>query len=155
MTASHIYHPIDVPDCLKPFVRRVLATDTTGASDITIDVRGSGYHYLGFAWRGRWQGQVNGKICFDSDIDGPIHLSGQVSNADVFAKMSSNFGHIVLEFTALGHFQLLGINGQSLINDAKAPQALNPQLVAYFEKIETAKCDTANAYLDLIAEVFL
>ena len=153
MTASHIYHPMDVPGCLRPFVRRVLATDTKGAADITIDVRGSGYHYLGFVWRGRWQGQVDGLICFDSDIDGRIHLSGQVSTADVFAKMSGNFGHIVLEFTALGHFQLLGIDGQSLINDAKAPQLLNVHLGTYLEKIEAPKYDTNVANLDLIAEV--
>ena len=153
MTASHIYHAIEVSDCLRPFVRRVLATDTNGAADITIDVRGSGYHYLGFVWRGRWQGQVNGQICFDSHIDGPIHLSGQVSNADVSAKMSGDFGHIVLEFTALGHFQLLGINGQSLSNDAKAPQTLNAQLGTYLQKIETARCDTNATCLDLVAEV--
>ena len=153
MTTSQIYHPIEVPVCLKPLVRRVLATDADGAPDVTIDIRGTDYHYLGFVWRGRWQGQVHGQICFDSRVDGRLHLSGQVFAADVRAKMSGDFGHIVLEFTALGHFQLLGINGQRLLNDAKAPQTLNRQLGTYLQKLETAECNTSAAYLDLITEV--
>ena len=77
-TNPGIYRPIEVPDRLKSYVRRALVADTADPVDMVVDVRATGYHYFGWVWRGLWRGKVDGETHFDSDIDGPFHLSGQV-----------------------------------------------------------------------------
>jgi AraC-like DNA-binding protein len=145
-----IYRPIDVPNSIKPYVRRMLVADSDQLVDMEVDVRATGYHYLGWVWRGRWQGEVNGSTTFDSDVDGPIALTGQVKKNIVIARMQRDVGQIFVEFTALGHFQLLGITGRQ---DASAPQVLNPALGPHFEKIFGAKDINMAARVTLMAEV--
>ncbi len=130
-----LYRPIDVPENLRPYLRRALVADSRENVDMVVDVRATGYHYFGWVWRGRWQGQVNDETLFDSDVDGPLHLSGQIDKAEVIAKMQRDIGQVFLEFTALGHFQLLGITGVQMIGTACAPHVLNPALGPYFKKI--------------------
>lgn len=148
-----IYRPIDVPDSLKPYIRRALIADSNKLVDMSPGVRATGYHYFGWIWRGRWQGQVNGKIRFDSDIDGPLHLSGQVKKAEVIAKMQRDVGQIFLEFSALGHFQLLGITGETMLEEAHAPHVLNPALKPHFKKILLAENISISARMELLANV--
>lgn len=145
-----VFRPIDVPENIKPYVRRALAAETDQIVDMEIDVRATGYHYLGWIWRGRWQGGVNGKINFDSDVDGPFTLTGQVMKNHVTAHMQREVGQIFLEFTALGHFQLLGISG---VHNAYDPQILNPKLKAHFEKLTGAAGMTTAARMASMADV--
>ncbi|MGL1922595.1 MAG: AraC family transcriptional regulator [Hyphomicrobiales bacterium] len=148
-----IYRPIHVPDSLKPYIRRALIADSNQLVDMSPDVHATGYHYFGWIWRGRWQGQVNGEIRFDSDNDGPLHLSGQVKKAEVIAKMQRDVGQIFLEFSALGHFQLLGITGERMLEDAQAPHLLNPALKPHFEKILEAENISISARMALLTDV--
>ncbi|MBL4806152.1 MAG: helix-turn-helix transcriptional regulator [Rhodobacteraceae bacterium] len=148
-----IYRPIDVPESLKPYVRRILIADSTEQVDMLIDVCATGYHYLGWVWRGRWQGIVNGETRFDSDIDGPIHLSGQVNKSEISAGFQRDLGQIFLEFSALGHFQLLGITGAKMLEDAAAPHVLNPGLKPHLEKIFGAGELPVSARMALLADV--
>ena len=145
-----IYRSIDVPNCLKPYVRRALVADTHEIVDMEVDVRATGYHYFGWVWRGRWQGEVNGETCFDSDIDGPFILSGQVEKNNVVARMQRDIGQIFLEFSALGHFQLLGIIGSQV---AKAPLVVNPALRPHLETLIGVEKMTTNARFSLMADV--
>lgn len=146
-----IFRPIDVPEILKPYVRRALVADTMEHLDMLVDVRATGYHYFGWTWRGRWQGQVNGKTWFDSDADGPIHLSGQLAKSEVFVRMQRDVGQIFLEFSALGHFQLLGITGADMLEAAQSPQALNPALRPHLEMLINAKDLPVNDRMEMIA----
>ncbi len=148
-----IFQPVDVPESLKPYVRRVLIADSTEQVDISAGVCATGYHYFGWVWRGRWQGQVNGEILFNSDLDGPLHLSGQVDKGEVVAKIQGDIGQIFLEFSALGHFQLLGITGARMLEDAVAPQLLNPKLQPHLKRILGAGDLSVNARMELMAEV--
>ena len=152
-TNPDIYRPLEVPDRLKPYVRRALVADTAEQVDMVVDVRATGYHYFGWVWRGRWQGQVNGEVHSDSDTDGPFHLSGQVLKSQVFARMQRNVGQIFLEFSALGHFQLLGITGASMLETAHAPQALNPALKPHLDRIVCAETTPVKARLEMIADL--
>lgn len=145
-----IYLPTDVPNSLKPYIRRMFVADTNQLVDMEVDVRATGYHYLSWVWRGRWQGEVNGSISFDSDTDGPLALTGQIKKNVVVARMQRDIGQIFLEFTALGHFQLLGITGR---HDARAPQVLNPALVPYFKRIFCARNMAIDARIALMADV--
>ena len=148
-----IYRPMDVPDSLKPYIRRALVTDSHELVDIQSDVRATGYHYFGWTWRGRWQGQVNGQTLFDSAIDGPLHFSGHVIKSEVIAKTQRDIGQIILEFSALGHFQLLGITGARILENAQAPHALNPALKPHFERILRAENISLGARMELLADV--
>lgn len=148
-----IYRPIDVPDRIKPYFRRALVADTDEKVDMLVDVRATGYHYFGWVWRGSWQGQVNGDTLFDSDIDGPFHLSGQVAKKEVVARMQRDIGQIFLEFSALGHFQLFGITGTAMLEKACAPHVLNVALAPHLEKLRTIGNKSANTRLGLMADV--
>lgn len=118
-----------------------------------VDVRSTGYHYLGWTWRGRWQGEVDGEICFDSDTQGPLHLSGQVQKREVVAIMQRNVGQIFLEFTALGHFQLLGITGAEMLEAAQAPQILKSALRPHLGKLLSSENSNTNERMALMADV--
>lgn len=145
-----VFRPIDVPERLKPYVRRVLVADSKEPVDISVNVCATGYHYFGWVWRGRWQGVVGGKALFDTNLDGPVHFSGQVDKGEVAAKIQGDIGQIFLEFTALGHFQLLGITGAKMLENAVAPHVLNPALKPHLEKMVSAGELSVNARLELI-----
>lgn len=148
-----IFRSIDIPESLRPYVRRVLVADSKEQVDILASVCATGYHYFGWVWRGRWQGVVDGETLFDTDKDGPVHFSGQVSKRDVVAKIQGNIGQIFLEFSALGHFQLLGITGADMLENAVAPHVLNPALKPYLEKIFGAGDLSVSARMVLLADV--
>jgi AraC-like DNA-binding protein len=150
---SDIYRPIDVPERLRPYVRRALVADTDQMVDMKVDVRATGYHYFSWVWRGRWQGEVNGETRFDGDFDGRISLNGQFGKAEVIARMQRDVGQIFLEFSALGHFQLLGITGAQAQQNPKAPQALNPALKPHMQRMLAAKNMCLGARMELMADV--
>ena len=148
-----LFRPIDVPENLKPYVRRALVADCRENVDMVIDVRATGYHYLGWTWRGGWQGHVNGDTLFDSAIDGPLHMTGQIAKADVAVKIQHDVGQVFLEFTALGHFQLLGITGVQLLMQARAPHVLNPALGPYFDTLLDADATSTKDRITLLFNV--
>jgi len=147
-----IYRPSEVPESLRPYVRRILIADSNEHVDMSVDVCATGYHYLGWIWRGRWQGIVNGETRFDSDIDGPLHLSGQVNKSAVAAGFQRDIGQIFLELSVLGHFQLLGITGARMLEDAAAPHVLNSALKPHLEIILNATDLSTNERLELLAD---
>jgi AraC-like DNA-binding protein len=149
-TNPDIFQPLDVPENIRPYVRRALVADTETAVDMTVDVYATGYHYLGWIWRGRWMGDVNGKTSFDSDSDGPLIISGQIKKNAVSVRMQREIGQIFLECTALGHFQMLGIRG---LDNAFAPETLNPALAPHFQRLSKAKDLDVTARLALMADV--
>ncbi|MCG3268797.1 AraC family transcriptional regulator [Yoonia sp. I 8.24] len=149
-----IYRPMELPTSIRPYVRRALVADSNQSVDMEVSVRATGYHYFGWVWRGIWQGEVNGKTLFSSDNDGTLHLTGQVKQGDVIARMKRDIGQIFLEFTALGHFQLFGITGKKMVENAVDPQMLNPALARHFTTLCDAGDISAKARLALLADVF-
>lgn len=130
-----IFRPVDVPPSITPYVRRILVADSAEPVEMSVEVRPTGYGYLGWTWRGTWQAEVNGKDIFDTDKDGPLHLTGQLRKSEVAVKMLGNIGQVFVEFTALGHFELLGVTGADMAEKAVAPQKLNPALKPYLANI--------------------
>lgn len=152
-TNPDIFRPIDVPNRLKPYVRRALVADMSETVDMDVDVRGTGYHYFGWVWRGRWQGLVNGVTLFDTDQDGQFFLTGQVDKIIAVAKMQRDIGQIFLEFSALGHFQCFGITGAQLAGIPIAPQALAPELKQQLKKLSEAGSMSLTARMERLADV--
>ncbi len=149
-----IYRPIDVPESIRPYVRRALVADTIEPVDMFVDVTATGYHYFGWNWRGRWRGLVDGETWYDSDVDGSISLSGQVTTSEIAARMERDIGQIFLEFSALGHFQLLGITGAEMLEAALAPQVLKPALKPHLEMLLTVKEASIGDRMEMIASCF-
>jgi|GEM_PF-4505440 len=134
-----IFYPLEVPQSLLPYVRRVLVTDSDQDVDMQVQVGATGYNYFGWTWRGAWQANMNGVQIFDTDTDGPLHMTGQVRKSDVYVRLHRDIATMFLEFTALGHFQLLGVTGAQLAESATAPEQLNPALKPAMEKIRAAQ----------------
>jgi AraC-like DNA-binding protein len=120
---------------------------------MSIDVRATGYHYFGWTWRGCWQGQVAGEIKFDSDVDGCLHLSGQVKKNEVIANIRRDVGQIFLELSVFGHFELFGITGETLLENAAAPHVLNPALKSHLAKLKCAETAPTFERMELMATV--
>ncbi len=148
-----LFRPVAVPSSLQPYVRRALVANADERVDMAVDVRATGYHYFGWVWRGRWQGEVDGETLFDSDVDGRLSLTGQIGKSVVTARMQREIGQIFLEFSALGHVQLLGITGAQVLKNPKAPHVLNPALAPHMEKILKAKDMPIDARMGLMADV--
>lgn len=149
-----IFYPLEVPQSLLPYVRRVLVTDSDQDVDMQVQVGATGYNYFGWTWRGAWQANMNGVQIFDTDTDGPLHMTGQVRKSDVYVRLHRDIATMFLEFTALGHFQLLGVTGAQLAESATAPEQLNPALKPAMEKIRAAQDMSPQARLDFIGTVF-
>ena len=149
-----IFRPMDVPNAIKPYVRRVLVADTDQPVDMEVSVSDTGYHYFGATWRGNWQAFVDGKRVFDTAHDGRLHVTGQVRKSNTTVRFQQDIGQIFLEFAALGHVQLLGMTGQQLIETGAAPEVLNPALEPHLAEIRNAGDISVQARLDLIADVF-
>lgn len=145
-----IFRPIDVPRSIKPYVRRILVADSPEPVDMSVEVRATGYSYLGWTWRGTWQADVNGERIYDTDIEGPLHLTGQIKKCEVDVKMLGNIAQVFLEFTALGHFELLGVTGDEMVGKAVAPQKLNPALKPYLATIVDAGEMSVSARIELL-----
>ncbi len=120
-----LFTEVDVPDSLRPYIRRILAGCADEPTTVELSPAATGYCYLGWIARGKWSGTVNGELVFDSDKHGCLHLSGQIENADIWASLSGAFVHIVAEFSALGQHQFLGIPGIDTLETALPPSAFN------------------------------
>jgi len=146
-----IFRPVDVPASLSPYVRRILVADSPEPVEMSVEVRPTGYGYLGWTWRGTWQADVNNERIFDTDEDGPLHLTGQIRKSEVGVRFLGNIAQIFLEFTALGQFELLGILGADMAENAVAPQKLNPALNPYLASIFGAGEVSVAARIELLA----
>ena len=123
-----VYKPFEVPANLAPYFRRAMVAFSQEPVDLEFVVRGTGYCYLGWTPNGRWTGVVNEAPEVDTDIDGPIHLSGQVYDGKVICRSSGLLQQIFCEFTALGQFELLGVPGSDTFERAMNPVDIVPPL---------------------------
>ncbi|MEY1555925.1 helix-turn-helix domain-containing protein [Yoonia sp. R2331] len=133
-----VFKPIEIPADLAPYFRRAMVAFSDVPVDLEFVVRGTGYCYLGWTPNGRWSGRVNGIPVIDTDMDGSLHLSGQVFDGEVICRSSGLLQQIFCEFTALGQFALLGIPGRETFERAINPVGLVPLLGAVQEALDTS-----------------
>lgn len=128
-----VFTPVPVPSELSPFFRRAMVAHCCQNENFDVVVRGTGYCYLGWTPRGRWRAVVNGNHEYDTDVDGALHLSGQIYDAQVDCGFSGKLCQIFCEFTALGQYEFLGIEGRSTFERA-IDAALEPH---WMEDVKT------------------
>lgn len=136
-----IFEEVAVPASLTAYVRRIMLADSRVAAAFSFNVCATGYCYLGWAWRGRWTGTVNGRRVFDTDRDGRVFCSGQVLESRIVSEISGQPGKVFVEFQPLGHYQLLGIPGEKTVETAAAPDELNPELRPVLKSLRSAGPD--------------
>lgn len=128
-----MYSEVDVPHPLQAYVRRILFADLPDDIDVTSDVRATGYNYLGFVFRGHVQAHVGDRLEMEvRPGKSAIHVSGQVVAKDIRIHYQGPLGHALVEFTGLGHYELLGIFGDDVIDRCQPPAILNQQLTDTF-----------------------
>jgi len=133
-----VFAPVPVPDHLRRFFRRAMVTYNTEPIDMPAQVRGTGYCYLGWTPSGRWEGIVTTtEHSFDTNVDGALHLSGQVFDGEVKVRFSGALQQIFLEFSALGQYEYLGFPGIETFERAMDPKALLP--TSFAEKLNDAE----------------
>ena len=123
-----IFRPVEVPSDLSRYFRRAMVAFSNEPVDLEFVVRGTGYCYLGWTPGGRWEGVVDGELQFDTDRDGPFHLSGQVFDGHVVCRSSGLLRQIFCEFSAIGQYELLGILGVETFERALNPVSVEPDL---------------------------
>ncbi len=128
-----MYTEVAVPQPLQAHVRRILLADLPDDIDVTSDVRASGYIYLGFVFRGLAQAHVGDRLEMElSAGKTACHVSGQVVAKDISIRYRGQLGHALVEFTALGHYELMGVFGEDGIDRCQPPSILNPKLAETF-----------------------
>lgn len=125
-----------LPDPLRPYVRRILVANQPDPIEVSSDVRPTGYMFLGFLFRGYAQAKIGDEIEIEVDpTNEGLHVSGQVVAKNITINYQGSIGHVLIEFTALGCFELLGIEGENAVDQCKPPQYFNPNLASVFTKI--------------------
>lgn len=124
-----MYTETAVPVPLQKYVRRILVADVPDDIDITSDVRATGYMYLGFVFRGTAQAVIADRLEMAVDAENTaVHVSGQVVAKDIAIHYQGALGHVLVELSGLGHFELLGIFGEDVVDRCQPPGTLNPEL---------------------------
>lgn len=123
-----VFAPVPIPEKLSRYFRRAMVAFCYEDVGFDVVVRGTGYSYLGWTPCGRWRGVVNGKVGYDCNVAGPLHLSGQVYDGFIEGRFSGCLRQIFCEFTALGQYELLGIEGQETFERACDPSTRLPRM---------------------------
>lgn len=147
-----VFNPIPVPDALTPYVRRVLVAFQTHPVAFDFVIRATGYCYLGWTPRGRWYGHVNGAIEYDTDVHGPLHLSGQIKDSEVVCGVSGPLGQAFAELSAVGQYALFGIPGEETVERALPPPNAVRAGLPKDIRSSAALAENFFAYLSGIAE---
>ncbi len=125
-----VFQPVPLPKRLEPFFRRAMVACAPEPVNMELTVRGTGYCYLGWTANGRWTGSVDDSFVFDTDLHGPLHVSGQVYDGQVHVTLSGLVRQIFLEFTALGQYEFLGVPGADTFQEAINPVECVPDMKA-------------------------
>lgn len=116
-SAKDIYCALAVPYKLRPFVKRISLANCVSAVDFISPAKPTAGAFLGWHFGGRLSGWVDSAPEFDSN--GPwLHVSGQLRHEQVQLKYSGRIRHLVIHFSALGAYQLLGIVGSDVAGRA-------------------------------------
>lgn len=113
-----VFTPFPVPKPATKYFRRIMIANRSEPVDFDVTIRATGYCYLGWTLRGRWQAWVNGKVEYDTETDGRVHLSGQIVDSDVRCRMSGPLQQVFSEMTAIGQYALFDIPGSDTIERA-------------------------------------
>lgn len=122
MTAGlELFQTAEVPVSLRPFVRRALYVCVEDAIDTVIQPRPTGYQYLIWVVRGELIQEVGGEHRYGS---GKVFLPGQIKDHDIAIRYTGKVVMLMLEFTALGCYQLFGIPGRATLNQSPTLESM-------------------------------
>ena len=129
----YLDHP--TPIALRPFIRRIMIAEVENAAVPITEVRPTGYSYLGYCPSGKGIAHVDGRLEIDTSQH-PVHVSGQVVSRDITIAYEGDLEHVLVEFTALGLYELLGVFGEETIDSCKPIGSLRPDLEQQFSRFK-------------------
>ena len=147
------FSDLPVPENLQPFFRRALAVELQDGHRPRFRVAATGYNYLGWVWRGRWNGSIKDTTIFDTDTHGPLFVSGQIEKSAIFGQFYGCVCAVFFEFQPFGLFRLFGIQGEDLKEKAIQPELLGvgcSDFVDELKRVDLSSFDNRQAYLCLV-----
>ena len=112
-----LFFPLDVPPQIRPFVRRILYIKSAEHIDTVISPGPTGYQYFIWVVRGELIQEKGGNEVYGQ---GSLFLAGQIKDHPIDIRYTGKLVILLLEFSALGCFELFGILGTIALN--KAPK---------------------------------
>ena len=125
-----LFFPIDVPPEIRPFVRRILSVNSEDTIDTVISPGPTGYQYFIWVVRGELIQEKGGSEVYSNNS---LFLAGQLKDHPIDIRYTGKVVVLLIEFTALGCFELFGISGRSALNKAPKVTSLGSE-PAEFER---------------------
>ena len=116
-----LFSPLDVPKQVRPFVRRALYVKSEKPIDTVISPGPTGYQYFIWVARGELIQEKGGSEVYADDS---LFLAGQIKDHSIDIRYTGKVVVILLEFTALGCFELFGVHGTRALNAAPKVSSL-------------------------------
>ena len=103
---ADLYQDYDVPEELKPFVRRIVYCDCDADIDINLPATPTVYNYFSWIVDGTWE--AVGALDSSKVSAGSVSLIGQIYKAKIRVLASGRFRHVAAELTSAGLTALFG-----------------------------------------------
>ena len=126
-----LFFPLDVPEKIRPFVRRALYVKSDEPIDTVISPRPTGYQYFIWVARGELIQEKGGSGVY---ADNSLFLAGQIQDHAIDIRYTGKVVVLLIEFTALGCFELFGVFGTYALNKAPSVTSLG-QESAEFKRV--------------------
>ncbi|SFL23797.1 AraC-type DNA-binding protein [Pseudovibrio ascidiaceicola] len=145
-----VYFKFPPPHDLTRYIRGFHIADQQ-IDELTIQSPPTGYPLLGHIWKGI------GTVCVGDivvpQLSPPVtHFSGQLYKTNANVRWNGHIGHILVEFTATGLYELFGIWGDELINKTVLASDLAPEFARELES-RLAGVESAEGYLQCFESV--
>lgn len=114
---------VEVRPALRPYVRRVIVTESRSAAPCSSMIAPTGYAYAGWVIRGTMRTFVNDQS-HASFREFDVFLAGALDAERVRVDYTSRYSQILAEFSATGLFELLGVKGRSIAGIACPAQTM-------------------------------
>ncbi len=101
---TDLYQDHEVPDSLRPYVRRIIFCDCDSHIEFKLPATPTVYHYFSWIIRGNWQ--ATGSIESKRHSAGDVNFVGHIYRTEIHVEVSGTFRHIAAELTAAGLFTL-------------------------------------------------
>lgn len=99
-----------------PFIRRVMVAEYSNPVNGEFLPAPTGLHYFGWVFSGQLQWSINGRRELASA--GDLHIWGQIKYQDIRVRHVDLLGHVLIEFTATGFYELMPFSPPALTGKA-------------------------------------
>ena len=127
---------IEPDNALRPYVRRLIGTYVVGNQVAEATIAPTGYAYLGWIVAGETTAVVDG-LAHARFGAGEVFIGGALRDENVSMSYSTNFMQVLVEFTATGLYELLGVRGEDVAGIALPLRALGVERIERLASLDS------------------